>query len=218
MSYAGQIRYSKGRVNVRHHFFGAVDVAIEEGRNRMKKRRLMLLPLSICVILVSLGIIWSRYVRSDAAVFFRGYVLDPIPPSVAKIRVDRPKTIGGYGYVFRFAISKSDLSLLRDSRPLKPVTNVSYHHGLLNWEWDGTASEGNPSYHISEGGLSVYGEWSRIPPWATGLDEWTKVESYALNSVKQRPGKRAIDIMEVLIYNEELGEAYFFAWRSPRWP
>lgn len=176
----------------------------------------MLFLLGVGTLLVCLGAVSREHLKPEPSELFRRYVQEPIPQSVAETRADRPKTIGGYGYVFRFAISKSDLSLLRDSRGLKPVTNMSYGYGLLNLEWDRTVTEEKSpdyiSHHISEGGLSVYGQWSRIPPWSSGLDEWTDVGSYALEGVKQRPGKRHIGIVEVLIYNEGLGEAYFFAW------
>jgi hypothetical protein len=59
---------------------------------------------------------------------FRKYVLDPIPKSVADIKVDEIEKRGlGHIYVMRFEIQKDDVALIIDSRQYEKFTSVTYN-------------------------------------------------------------------------------------------
>ncbi len=70
--------------------------------------RVALVVLSLIGVLLAVCVINVLRGRSASALF-RWYVIDPIPPSVAHIEVDQPMTHGGFGYVFRFAVSQDGL-------------------------------------------------------------------------------------------------------------
>jgi len=162
----------------------------------MKKRAFVVLTLSVIVFGVGVVAISLIYRRAKAPVLFRQYVLDPIPESVAGIRAHQPKTLGGYGYTFRFEIDRSDLTLILDSRPLERVYSIRYVDQVLDWNW-------NPSSGVM---MSPYGPgwWPREPKWFADLEAWTDVEAYALDQ-EQDDGR----IIEVLIHDSDLEEAIF---------
>jgi hypothetical protein len=138
---------------------------------------------------------------------FRRYVLDPIPASVTKIKSDRDIPVFRYGYTFKFNINKSDLALIINSRPFQRISNVKYDRGTgLHWEWD-------PQHSHT---LSVYGPgqsrpwwWQRKPRWFT-LDRWDNPEAYAFKD------KGKDWSIQVLLYNDEFGEAYFIVHTTGR--
>jgi hypothetical protein len=169
----------------------------------MKPRKLLLCLLLAGAVFICVIVVWG--VRRTPTAFFERYVLKPVPQSVAEIRVDQPLSWQGYLYVFRFRISRADLSLILNSRPLERIPNMSVRSDgrILSWDWN------------SGGGLfwSAYGgePHAPVPPsWYSELGHWVNFEAYALQYMKARPGMTATSILEILIYNETLGEAYFF--------
>ncbi len=160
----------------------------------MKKRASVVLTLSVVVFGVGVVAISLIYRRVKAPALFRQYILDPIPESVARIQADQPKTLGGYGYTFRFEIDRSDLAVILDSRPFERVHSMRYVDQVLDWDW-------SPSSGVM---MSPYGpgSWPREPEWFADLETWTDVEAYALD--QERGDGRAT---EVLIYDPDLGEA-----------
>jgi hypothetical protein len=169
----------------------------------------------LLVIAIILGMVVSWGIRPDPRALFSQYVLEPVPPSVAEIRVDQPKTIRGYGYVFRFGISKADLALILDSRPLEriPSMYVSSHGRCLGWDWSRRRDQ------TPTAGLVFCAYWDnryahKPPSWYSDLGRWVDFEAYALQYMKERPGKTPTSILEILIYNGTLGEAYFFTWST----
>src|SRR4030042_1051976 len=103
----------------------------------MKLRKLLLCLLFVAAVFIYMAVVYGA--RREPRALFRRYVLKPVPQSVAEIRVDQPKSIRGYGYVFRFRISKADLSLILDSRSLEPITGmyVGSDGNYLGWNWGG---------------------------------------------------------------------------------
>ena len=174
----------------------------------MKRYMLPLCLLLLGVAFVCVIGVWR--VRWQPTAIFRQYVLKPIPRSVGKIRADQPMSLGGYKYVFRFRINRADLSLILNSRPLERLAKMSVTPDgrCLSWDW-------NPGGQHSSGGL-VFSAYSgrpnaHVPPsWYSDLGHWVNFEAYALEYMKNRPGMTATSILEILIYNETLGEAYFF--------
>ncbi len=162
----------------------------------MKTRAFVVLSLSVVVFGVGVAAISLMYRRAKAPDLFRQYVLDPIPRSVVRVRAHQPKTLGGYGYTFRFKIGRSDLIVLLESRPLERVHDLGYDDQVLYWYWSPTSSMS----------MSPYGQgwWPREPKWFADLGTWTNVEAYALD---QERGDG--EITEVLIYDPDLEEAIF---------
>jgi len=156
--------------------------------------------LVVCVVLF---VAQGRYSppRGLELEVFRRFVMDPIPDSVIDIRMDQPKTGGGYGYVLRFGISEAHLKsvLEAQSPPLRDafLTNDP-GDGFLSWRWNG------PSFSLDGHAMSLYGR--RSSPLWYDLPSWEDVEVYAL--VQEDKDWDNPDI-RVLIYNAELQQAYF---------
>jgi len=132
---------------------------------------------------------------------FRQHILDPIPESVTNIRADRPKDVlSSYRYTLRFNINRADLALLIDSLSLVRVWNVEYRDGDLFWAWDTWRG-------LSTNGVTIIvydsRSWRRKPKWFRP-ELWDNPEAYAF---KEKIGDRMY--IQVLLYNEKEGEAYF---------
>lgn len=156
----------------------------------------------MCVVLASCDRT-EKSVAPSPEELFRRYAADPIPESVAEMRVDQAKEAFGPGYVFRFKISRAALTQIVDSRSLRRVHNVWYRNGDLNWEWDAN----------HEFGMAVYPpRWKREPAWFKP-QFWDDPEAYAFREEK-RTGSTTL----VLLYNEGLGEGYFLAFKGHQSP
>jgi hypothetical protein len=156
---------------------------------------------------------------------FAQYVLNPIPESVTNIKADQPDKFFGYTYIFRFNISRDDLALLIDSRPFEGVWNVKYKKGVLDWGWGRT---GPIELKIAKYGYSLtlysHSGGRREPAWfKPGL--WDNPETYAFYKVGDLVNIQALDHdgkpygpvnIQVLLYNEKEGEAYFIISRWER--
>jgi len=134
--------------------------------------------------------------------FFRQYILDPVPTSVAHIVVHQPMTHGGYGYVFGFSINDKDLELIRESRPFRETRDISYGDGVILWEWGDWNPRTSPG---EEGGfgLSPY-VLVRQPSWFN-LASWENPDAYAV--LREDKDTKDTDV-HVLIYNSGLQQAY----------
>jgi hypothetical protein len=150
-------------------------------------------------ILVLLGTLHCKHARPR---LFRLYILDPIPPSVADIRVDHARKLFGYGYTFRFKIAKTDVAAIVGSRPFRRVRNAKYENrGALDFEWSPTSSEE----------LAVYPSGQGKPAWFRP-DSWQDPEAYAYQERAEQ------ETTCLLLYNEQVGEAYFLAFKGDYTP
>ncbi|HON90405.1 MAG TPA: hypothetical protein PKZ07_02465 [Sedimentisphaerales bacterium] len=142
--------------------------------------------------------LWT-FVRKDRGEeLFKQHVLNTQPQSVTDIRVDQARQIFGYGYVFRFRISKPDVALIVGSRPFQRVENTKYEPwGELHFEWS----------PVSWDGLAVYPTGTSKPDWFAP-EEWQDPEAYAFEEKSTRQSTY------ILLYNEQAQEAYFFAFRG----
>jgi hypothetical protein len=130
--------------------------------------------------------------------------LDPIPASVNQIKADQPKRGFGYGYVFRFAVSGADLELIVKSRPFRQTENMRViAGGGLYWDWKDWDRE-ESSDRVKSVSFMVYRDGQTKPSWFD-LESWKQFESYAL----RQEGKYGQTDIQVLIYNPQLGQAYF---------
>ena len=165
--------------------------------------------------------------KARASLIFKQYVLDPIPASVTNIRAHQPGIFYGRTYTLRFNINRDDLGLLVNSRPFIKVWDVKYKDGALSWGW-GRVEAGSlvipeamaiPKYGH---GISLY-EPGCEPVWFRP-DLWDNPEAYGLYKIGDLVNTEAYErdtekssklrgrhTIQVLIYNEKEGEAYFIA-------
>ena len=168
----------------------------------MKPRRLvryiLVLSIVVAVLLYVLSAIW----KINAINLFRQYVYYPIPESVSQIKVDKPMSRGGYGYVFRFNIKREDFETIRKSRSFRKIVNIDYLKGEgLYWyweDWDITKPGGEQGISFSMYALVRKPSWYDLPTWVNP-------EAYALWNVDTN---KNVDI-QVLLYNSNLRQAYF---------
>lgn len=142
------------------------------------------------------------------------YVLEPIPESVADFKFDQLET-SPFGprhvYVMRFKISKADIELILKSREFEEFEWEGYKHDNLYWKGK-YITEFDPNtntYSIVDLGssnLPLYTNPKRQPPeWFTPND-WDNPKVY---KYEQDWGKSDRLHTKILIFNEELEEAYF---------
>jgi hypothetical protein len=151
---------------------------------------------------------------------FEQHVLSPIPKSVTNIKADQPSKIFGSIYTFRFNINRDNLDLFINSRPFVEVWHVKYKNGMLEW---GLGHAGPIELNIAKYAHStpLYGDvWDlpREPVWFK-LGLWDNPEAYAFYKVGDLVNIQAFErdgrnlggrvTMQVLLYNEKEGEAYF---------
>ncbi len=148
---------------------------------------------------------------------FRKYVLKPIPKSVADIKVDKLSPGGLFGsgrmYVMHFKISKDDVALIVNSRAFEEFEWTNYQQGT-RWDrlyWGKTfPRERFLQYNLSLGKSSkhmiVYTDSQRPPEWFKPND-WNNPKVY---SISEKWGRSRRYRTNVLIFNEDLEEAYFF--------
>lgn len=165
--------------------------------------------------------------ESRVVQIFRQYVLDPIPKSVKNIRADQPGIFYGRTYTLRFNINRADLDLITNSRPFIKIWDVKYKKGGLYWGWDRVGPPGPvgiPKYGLS---MSLY-EPGNEPAWFRP-ELWDDPEAYGLYKIGELMNTEAYDryrekssefsgrkTIQVLLYNEKDGEAYFIASSHPR--
>ena len=199
------------------------------------KSRALLPFLFICIFGILLSTACRRRGMSEARAseVLKQYVLEPIPPSVKNIRADQPGIFYGKSYTLRFNVNKDDLNLIVNSRPFMKGRNVEYKNGRLDWGWGHVDSDlpipkGSPldvpKYGIS---ISLY-KPGREPAWFRP-DMWVDPEAYGFYKINDlvnteayehetrqsgglRSGRKTI---QVLLYNEKEGEAYFVAIDAP---
>lgn len=184
--------------------------------------RTLFLFVFICMVVLFALLVCKlrRMSKTGASQTFRRYVLEPIPKSVTNIKADQPSKIFGYTYTFRFNINRDDLALLINSRPFIRVWNVKYKNGCISWGWDRSGPMGIAKHGDS---MPLYGDvWDlpREPAWfKPGL--WDNPEAYGFHKVgtlvniqaleRDRQKSRGRVTIQVLLYNEKQGEAYFVA-------
>ena len=150
---------------------------------------------------------------------FRKYVLKPIPKSVSDIKVDKLSPGGLFGsgrnFVMHFKISKAATELILNSRAFEEFEWAAYRQhtrwGVLEWGNKGTFVF-DPQENLYRGTMthSIIVYTRKEPPseWFKPTD-WNgpKVKVY---SFKEKWGRSRRYRTNVFIFNEDLGEAYFF--------
>jgi hypothetical protein len=168
--------------------------------------------ISIFVFMVLVGVlfVWFFFLPhriplpAPPSDLFSRYVSDPIPDSVTEIRAGRTRGFDGYGYTFRFRISKADVDVIVNSRPFNKVTSIDYQKDILHCMWV-------PASGPTALGQYVYSPGVRKPSWFK-LEEWDDPEAYIIYEKKKN-----ITDLWLLVYNKDAGEAYFIVENVRMW-
>jgi hypothetical protein len=140
---------------------------------------------------------------------FGRYVLRPVPTSVQEIKVDKPSWgHRGRKFVFCFRIGKADVPLIYKCRPFQKFDWVAYHFGNLFWgnmRDDESDPRLNPFAGVNVAGAVLYQYGYPRPEWFAPND-WRNAEVYVF---RERWEQTAWVHTQILIYNDESGEAYF---------
>jgi hypothetical protein len=177
-------------------------------------------PFTVALILVTVVASCKRTPSSSGtnapghweSRIFKMYVLEPIPESVRDIKLNELETSPfgrRHGYVMRFKISKADVELILKSRGFEEFERATYRNGDLWWgnaDKYGRDPRENPFFGTNVGNLPLYtGPNQKPPKWFTPND-WDNPKVY---KYEQKWGKAHRNQTKVLIFNEELEEAYF---------
>jgi hypothetical protein len=170
------------------------------------KLLLISMAICLCVIAASAYSILSMS-KKEASDLFQQHVLRPIPASVTDVRVEQTASVIGYGYVFRFAVNTSDLEAIRKSRPFRQTENMHvFDEDGLSWDWKGWEQE-EPDHRERGAAFTIHHPRGR-PSWFD-LGSWRHLESYAL---RQTDKDGNVTDLQILIYNSQLGQAYFIVY------
>ena len=157
--------------------------------------------LNFCISLAVIAICVVALKMSYGSRVFRRYVCKPIPKSVKGIKVDHPWELSGHRYVMHFKISKDDVMLILNARRFREVTNVEYETGTLCWDVDPSHGHALPLYYAHKGQLGP--DWFRPEEWVD-----PKCCEFKERNIRYRQQ------IQILIYNDDLGEAYFVEYQE----
>lgn len=169
-------------------------------------------PLILWVLLLALGVLVTIAVRArppmETRVFER-YVLKPIPPSVASIRLHQATGSFGRTHILRFRISKRDAASIVASKPFEEFEWVwyrDYNVSSGNLPANGRDPRQNTMFGVAVESVPVreHGKlW--LPDWFA-INDWKDPKVWRFH---QKVGRAERDHIQLLIYNEKIGEAYF---------
>jgi hypothetical protein len=185
--------------------------------NRIKDRCLIKCFIVSLILASAINVNCRRSPEDRKSQIFKKYVIKPIPESVADIKVDKLSPGGLFGsgrmYVMHFKISKDDVALILKSRAFEKFEWINYHQGTRwdNLRWGNKSSYRlDPQRNLSLGANSqsmiVYTDSQRPHEWFRPND-WNKPKVY---SISEKWGRSRRYRTNVLIFNEDLAEAYFF--------
>lgn len=183
--------------------------------NRYIKVTVSVLIILTCFIVLKL---------THGSRIFKKYVCNPIPKSVRNIKThgrDWPSwDIFGYTYVMHFKIAKAGLPLILSSKRFKEIEWFKYENGSIDWgdtpPWEkqneGEYVPGPLHYEGESLGLYPRYEGRPGPAWFKPND-WDSPKVYVF---KERNISYQQQI-QILIYNEELDEAYLVEYFEGHW-
>lgn len=149
---------------------------------------------------------------------FRRYVCNPIPKSVTGIRMDLlARSLGRHTYVFHFKIDEADLSPILNvqhsifvPRPFQELQYFRYssENGHLTWAEELQHIEGMAPIPRMSFSIDLYKiHYGETEPEWFDLAKWDSPKAYVYE---------VRDVYRLfLVYNKNLGEAYFIDYRSP---
>ena len=171
------------------------------------------------ILMAAIVVICSRSPGSWESGIFKKYVLKPIPKTVSDIKVDKLSPGGLFGsgrmYVIHFKISKADTASILNSRAFEEFEWVAYRQ-RTNW---GVLEWGNKGARVLDARQNLYGGikihsiivYTRQEPPSDWFkpDDWNSPE-VKVYSFREKWGRSRRYRTNVFIFNEDLGEAYFF--------
>ena len=162
---------------------------------------------SIIIALLFLSCISSCSKSPSNTRIFSKCVLSPIPKSVKDIKLDQQQYFSGYIYVLRFNISKDDVVLIINSRPFIELEGVTYRLGSLYYERiKDPEIDTQKKLYNNNSVINTPLYWSSEPPEWFKPNDWNNPKIYRYRT---KLGKANTYSTKVLIFNEQLGEAYF---------
>lgn len=181
------------------------------------------IKVSVAVLIISTCFIVLKFTHGSR--LFKKYVCNPIPKSVRNIKTHGKGwpswDIFGYKYVMHFEIDKADLPLILTSKQFKEIEWFKYENGSLTWgdtpPWE-KQNEGwsvvAPGPHWEAESLDLYPQYKGYPgPAWFKPNDWVSPKVYSFN-------ERTIEYwkhIQILIYNEELDEAYIVEYYEGHW-
>ena len=169
-----------------------------------RKTKRILLSCGISLTVIAVCFVTVEATRPSR--FFNKYVLNPIPKSVRNIELDAQGwpswNIFSYIWVMHFKVSKTDVELILGSRRFKEMSDVRYADGLLSLMEAPSSGE----Y------LLLYLSGRRKPEWFR-LEQWDNPKAYRFREMSISYQEH----LQVLIYNEQLAEAYFIEHKGGHW-
>jgi len=173
--------------------------------------------VTVAVVMISTYAIVLKFTRGSRV--FKKYVCNPIPKSVKNIRVHKPWEISGHRYVMHFKIDEIDLPLILSSKHFKEVEWVNYENGSLDWgdspPWENRNEDGYMTKsHWEAESLYLYAPYKGRPgPAWFKPNDWDnpKVYKFKERTIEYR------EQIQILIYNEELDEAYIVEYQEGYW-
>jgi hypothetical protein len=150
---------------------------------------------------------------------FEEFVLSPVPTSVSELRICRPKYYYGQ-YVMNFKIDTNDVQTILNSRPFIENNNweLDTSFGVLRWTYryeikdpvDETLAE--QGVKVDAVGLNRDMNGCYKPDWFRP-DQWFGSRLYFCE-ISNSPTNPNNIIRHVLMYNENLCEAYYLIDRT----
>ena len=176
----------------------------------MKTRQKALLILWVLVFGVVMLVVVAARRRPPLEIrVFERHVLKPIPPSVAGIRLHEATGSFGCTHILRFRISRGEAASIVASRPFEEfgwVWYSNYNVSSGNLAANGRDPRQNTMFGVAVESVPVreHGKlW--LPDWF-GINDWENPEVWR---VHQKWGRAERDHIQLFVYNERIGEAYF---------
>jgi len=158
-------------------------------------------------VMVAISIYNLKPPSSPSQGFWR-LVRKPIPKSVNEIKMDRLTKWwrGWHRYVFHFKIDEEDLSHILNSWPFQEIRHFKYNPETSILSWEPIDFKGSLELPSSKQLYNI-GPGESVPEWFN-LEQWDspKAYKYMIRSDVHR--------FRLLVYNKELGEAYFIDYRT----
>jgi len=186
--------------------------------HRIKHGWLIKLLIASLILAAAIAVNCRRSPDALGSQIFRKYIIKPVPKSVTDIKVDKLSPGGLFGsgrsYVMHFKISKDDVALIVNSRAFEEFELITYQKGTRwgNLRWGNRSShrlDSQRNLYLGKTSQSmiVYKDYDQRPPEWFRPNDWNSPKVY---SISEKWGRSRRYRTNVLIFNEDLEEAYFF--------
>ncbi|MBN2132581.1 MAG: hypothetical protein JW741_23975 [Sedimentisphaerales bacterium] len=163
--------------------------------HRLKMYATFLLPIFVLVFAWAASAYWLLPPRA-----FRKALLDPIPPSVKRIKASIFSGWGCHKYVLRFNISERDLRLILASDQFKEIGYVEYRGNTLV---SGETREATISFNLFEGWRKTF-----RPRW------FELADSDAVKAYRVEEEDIGFHKVRLLLYDPGISQAYYVEYEA----